>query len=321
MKALHELFTLHRAKSGLFSEYDPGNVAYVGNSLEDNGVVGYVEPLPQDKVFEFPAIVVSAFCEATLQLPPFIACGRAGNGLVVLEPLAPMTLGQMAFVAAYINRAVRWRFNWYRQTTANRLKNLSVPDDTPDLPFDVAGALPDIEAVDQHEWTLKTVHFELSELFQMEPGDYHVLSELPPGSVPVVSCGEAENGIAGYFDVPGPYNRDKLTIALNGSPLLTKYHPYEFAAKDDVAVCTAKNPLRLTTLLFIQVALNRERWRYSYYRKCYMDKLRRLRLLLPAANGELDEDTMEKVWDNTPYWAFLRHRLLVEPTPLALGAR
>ena len=64
-------------------------------------------------------------------------------------------------------------------------------------------------------------------------------------------------------------DQDRLTIAFNGSTLAAKYHPYAFAAKDDVAVCFPKSKLRVTTELFIQVMLGREQWRFSYYRKCY----------------------------------------------------
>jgi hypothetical protein len=112
MKPIEGLFHLHRAKSGLFSEYEKGDVAYIGNGLTNNAVVGFVTPLSDDKVFNKISIVVSAFCEATVQAPSFVACGRAGNGLVVLEPKSPMPVRQLAYIAAYINLAVRWRFNW-----------------------------------------------------------------------------------------------------------------------------------------------------------------------------------------------------------------
>ena len=143
MKAIDELFTLHRARSGLFSEYEKGDVAYVGNGgLSDNAVNGFVTPLPTDKVFDFAGIAISAFCEATIQTPPFVACGRAGNGLVVLEPKAPMSTRQLAYIAAYINMAVRWRFNWYRQTTADRIKRLQIPDQVPsNIKWDIKAAL------------------------------------------------------------------------------------------------------------------------------------------------------------------------------------
>ena len=142
MQTIDDVFIVHRARSGLFSEYATGDVAYVGNGLGDNAVVGFVTPRETDKVFTFRAIVISAFCEATVQLPPFVACGRAGNGLTVLEPRTSMTMGQLAYIAAYINSAVRWRFNWYRQTTADRIRRLRIPDDVPpDVRFPVKACL------------------------------------------------------------------------------------------------------------------------------------------------------------------------------------
>ena len=143
-----DLFHVRRAKSGLFSDYQPGPVAYIRNGLVDNGIDGYVTPRPTDKVFQCKAVVVSAFCEATVQTPPFIACSRAGNGLIVLESKSEMSPEMLYCVAAYVNRSVRWRFNWYRQVTAERFRKLSVllpsqmdaPDET--AAKEMAAALP-----------------------------------------------------------------------------------------------------------------------------------------------------------------------------------
>ena len=65
--------------------------------------------------------------------------------------------------------------------------------------------------------------------------------------------------------------------------LTAKYHPYEFAAKDDVAVCVPKCPLRLTTELFIQMMINRERC-VILSPKYFADELRRF-TIQPPANG------------------------------------
>ena len=76
----------------------------------------------------------------------------------------------------------------------------------------------------------------LSELFDVRSGDFHAFTELDSGNIPLVSCGETNNGVIGRFDIPDDkiYGRC-LTVAYNGSwPLLTKYHPYRFGAKDDV---------------------------------------------------------------------------------------
>jgi len=310
MKPIEELFHLHRARSGLHSDYAAGDVAYVGNGLENNAVMGFVKALPGDKTFTFRGIAISAFCEATVQAPPFIACGRAGNGLVVLEPKSPMPSAQLAYIAAYINLAVCWRFNWYRQVTADRIRRLLIPSKLPPgIKYDVAAALPKLSGTAPPKWQLSFQPYVLGDIYDLVPGDFHSLSNLPAGSIPIVSCGDANNGVSGYVDVVKGTHKNRLTIAFNGMNTLTaKYHPYEFAAKDDVAVCLPRNQLRLTTELFIQMMINRERWRYSYYRKCFAEKLRRFAIHLPTANGKLDEDTMQAVVAAAPYWQYIQNK-------------
>jgi hypothetical protein len=306
MPKIDELFYAHRAKSDLFSEYESGDVSYVGNTTADNGIVGYVTPLASDRIFYERAIVVSAFCDATLHVPPFVACGRAGNGLVVLVPRHHMTRDELAHYAAFINAAVKWRFNWYRQVTADRLGVIDVPEPTPNVPeFSVAKYLPANAQQMQPTWTLSVRPFALGALFDLVPGNYHNLSELASGAVPVVSCGSEDNGVAGHYGVSKHLHRNRLTIALNGSPLATKYHPYTFAAKDDVAVCLPRESLGLASLLFIQATLEMERWRYSYYRKCYINKLKRFAVNLPSAKGSLDQETMRRVVERAPYWEYI----------------
>ena len=314
MKRIDDLFNIHRARSDIFSRYEPGNVPYVGNGLSDNAVVGLVKPLKTDKVFDFAGVVVSAFCEASVQVPPFVACGRAGNGLVVLEPKERMTVSQLAFFAAYINLAVRWRFSWYWQTTSDRLKRLLIPDSAPpNIVFGVGDLMPKLSKPQPSDNQPDFRDVALGSIYALEAGYYHSVGHLPSGTVPIVSCGDLDNGVCGYFDITQHVYDHKITIAFNGATLSAKYHPYRFAAKDDVAVCTPKKPLRLTTQLFIQVMLGRERWRFSYYRKCYKEKLERVTVQLPMLMGEIDEEAIENVMKSTPYWDFLKARLHANP--------
>ena len=267
---LDDLFYVHRARSGLFDEYDPGRVAFISNTADTNGVVGFVDPQEGDTVFDFTAVVVNAFSRAPrsvgarLQTAPFVACGRSGNGLLILEPKEPMKLGQLAYMAAYLNRVHGWRFTWYRQTTKDRLSSLKVPGEPAAIRFPVADLMP--EATEQRVISprLRFRPVTLATLFDLRPGDYHAESDLLPGTIPLVSCGDENNGVVSFVDVPedGLY-RHQLTIALNGRPLTTKYHPYRFAAKDDVAVATPLKSLRLTTLLVVQAMLNRSSLNFS----------------------------------------------------------
>lgn len=315
MERIDRLFVVHRAKSEVARHYRPGDVAFVGNGLKNNAVARFVSPLPGDTIFRFRGITVSAFCEATVQAPPFVGCGRAGNGMLALEPRAQMSASQLATIAAYINTAVRWRFNWYRQVTADRLGYVAVPSDpVPGVSFPVKDYLPKAGRAKKVDWStlppLTLRGFALGDLFDLKPGDYHSVSALPRGKTPVVSCGDRENGITSYRGVTAPVYRGALTIAFNGmNTLNAKYHPYTFAAKDDVAVCQPKKKLRFTTLLFIPVMLGREKWRYSYYRKCFIEKLKRFEIPLPAKNGEVDEDTIQTIMESSASWATLRAQL------------
>jgi len=139
----------------------------------------------------------------------------------------------------------------------------------------------------------------LDELFVVKSGDYHAANALDPGHVPLVSCGDANNGVIGYYDIPDTMTYQRaITSAYNGQPLTTKFHPYEFAAKDDVAVLIPRRAMKETTLVFIAALLNMQRWRYSYGRKCYREKMYGITLSIPVAEDDedqwVDEDAIAK---------------------------
>lgn len=132
----------------------------------------------------------------------------------------------------------------------------------------------------------------LDQLFTVKSGDVHAAYGLEHGDVPLVSCGEVDHGLVGFFDIPEERrHKHCLTVAYNGSwPLLTKFRPYEFGAKDDVAVLTPLSPMADATLLYIAAQLNAMTWRYSYYRHCYQDKVKKTMVAVPVnADGSVDE--------------------------------
>lgn len=155
--------------------------------------------------------------------------------------------------------------------------------------------------------------FELSSLFDINSGDHHVATNLPEGSIPLISGGDERNGITKpeseliYCDVPdGERYKNKLTVSHKGQPLTTKFHPYEFAAKDDAGILTPKQPMQTQTLLYVANVIERDRWRYSYGRNCYQDRLRRLTIELPVTkSGKLDQGYMSSIVEASTYWPIL----------------
>lgn len=140
--------------------------------------------------------------------------------------------------------------------------------------------------------------FKVSDLFTLNSGDFHALSELDAGGVPLISCGDLNNGLVGFFDIPADkqYSR-AVTAAFNGSwPLTTKFHPYTFGAKDDVAVLVPLKPMKDCVMLYAAALLNHMIWRHSYGRKCFKEKLGDVELRLPVKTGnEIDETGPDKL--------------------------
>ena len=310
-EAIDSLFKLESARSHAYSSYNEGRVAFVTNGFVRNGVVGCVEPKKGDKVFKSPAICISAFCEATVQQVPFIARGNGGSGLVVLEPLVRMPIAKLLWYAAYLNQAVRWRFSFGRMVTVERLSTIKIHGDEDELDIDVSSLLPCPKEVTPSLDDIDLTSVPLTDIFVIRSGDYHKAEGLPDGTTPLVSCGMTNNGVVRYCDVQKDrIYRNALTVAYNGSPMVTKYHPYPFAAKDDVAILLPVWPLKVTTLLFVQMMLARETWRYSYGRKCFKGKLSRMSVSLPTKGcKQLDEDLMARIMNNTSYWDFIAAKI------------
>jgi type I restriction enzyme M protein len=177
--------------------------------------------------------------------------------------------------------------------------------------LDDAAAMPRGKGFHSPKSVPKMQPVRLDSMFELFAGHYHSLSDLDPGVTPVISCGTGDNGVVGCFSVEDESKyAHALTIAFNGRPLTTKMHPYEFASKDDVAVAFPPATIPASALVFVQAALNAETWRFSYYRKCFREKLGRTVVTLPVkADGKPDFAFMQSAVEAQPYWWFLSPRL------------
>lgn len=300
------------------SHLNTGKMPLISCKTEDHGVEGYYD-IPVQKTYEK---TVTIACDGT-PLTSFYHPYRfaAKDNVLVCIPHGHLKLTTILYAVAYFNRE-RWRFSYGRKSYANKIPKLTVL-----FPITADGKIDEIKieeilknmtvshflpsknkSHDLPEIKLNYAHIPISDIFELHSGDYHNASELPNGSIPLVSCGDADNGVMRLCSVPIEKTyRNTLTIAYNGSwPLLTKYHPYRFAAKDDVAVCLPRKELLVSTLIFIQYVINRQIWRYSYGRKCFRHKLAKMQLYVPVNKaGEVDEESIDKIVRNSTYWTFL----------------
>ncbi len=150
--------------------------------------------------------------------------------------------------------------------------------------------------------------FKAKDIFSyIKAGRFHASGDLAEGKIPLISCKTIENGTEGYFDI----NKKKIfdhciTIASDGKPMSSFYHPYEFSAKDNVVVCKPNDELGLKAILFITAQLNSQMWRFSYGRKCYLNRVDKIEIPLPVNQaGKIDFLTIDAIVDSCPIWSEL----------------
>ena len=132
--------------------------------------------------------------------------------------------------------------------------------------------------------------FKLSDFIEhSERGQSGRKKELPKGDLPLVSTSEMNNGISGMVDpasVNKVYPRGTITISANGASCCALYHEYPFAANQDVHVLTLKEEFCYREFaVFLCATINRESWRYNYYRKFSQQQFSQLEITLPTKKG------------------------------------
>ncbi len=231
----------------------------------------------------------------------------------------------LLYIATLLNKSV-WRYSYGRKCFRHKLENLelSLPVEKASgttqldenyisklftkqysafVPVKSNGAAPVVPS-------LKWRPFNLRELFEPTRGEFHSLAVLDKGKYMTVSRTADDNGVVGYFERPEDANlfaRGLITVSTVGADAFVQLD--DFIATDNVIVCLPKKPLRITTLVFIAFMLNHQKWRYSYGRQCYQNKIGKITIYLPVTTtGELNEDIMERIVTRTSYWSLIENR-------------
>ena len=127
MKQLDSIFDFRTARSGGVDDYTAGEVPFVTSTELNNGVVAYVVPDEEDKVFQGPAIAISGLGYATVHLGSFLPKGNGGDSLTILKPKSTMIVEELISIAASFNALHQWRFSYGRKCSTGRLEKLRVP--------------------------------------------------------------------------------------------------------------------------------------------------------------------------------------------------
>lgn len=141
---------------------------------------------------------------------------------------------------------------------------------------------------------------KISELFDvvLSAGDLQ-LENCEPGNTPLVSSGEANNGVIGFISEDGDgiakkFPSNTITIDMFCHAF---YHPYEYYAVSHgrVNILLPRFSINKEIALFICTLINRERYKYSYGRAVYSNVAANMKIKLPTnANGDIDFKWIEE---------------------------
>lgn len=100
---INELFEIDVARSRSADDYSSGDIPFVTNTELNNGVVAYVEPMENDKVFEGPAICISGLGHATVHLGKFLPKGNGGDSCTILRAKTKFDMPTLLYYGVLFN--------------------------------------------------------------------------------------------------------------------------------------------------------------------------------------------------------------------------
>ena len=223
---------------------------------------------------------------------------------------------------------MQWRFSYGRKCFLGKLSKveIEIPTfvergeiqiDESQIELLLEGVLLDRRPPVQHEnnritsiqceWARK----RLTDIFRLERGSFHSLKSLNTGCFPTVSRTESDNGVVGFYEPPKRskhYPPGSITVSTVSGDAFVQVE--EFIATDNVVMLIPIGQMDLVTTYFLASAINHQKWRYSYGRQCYIQKLSQLVVDLPWKDGRMDECATKEIVEQQPYWPYIRDHLI-----------
>ena len=109
---------------------------------------------------------------------------------------------------------------------------------------------------------------------------------------------DKNNGVIGFVEEKPNTKGKCLTIALNGSVGETFFQIEDFITSGDNAILNLKQEYNPYLLLYLGFLLKIHQWKYNYYRKLSINKLKSLKLPMPYKDNEIDLEYIKKIVTN-----------------------
>lgn len=276
---------------------DEGNTILISSKGDDNGVYGFYD-IPVN--YKAPYITIprtGTIGQAFLQLKN----STANSDCLILIPKKNLSVEQLLQIVLQI-RLNKWKYKYGRKITPKRIEQQEIILENLKVNFNKM-----VEELTPKEKTKQKIQ-ENRNIQIMKVKDLcntDKKTAIPQnamnlnGNVPYVTTSSMNNGVSEFADEE-PNSKGKcLSVAMNGSVGEVFFQIDDFITSGDNAVLTIKEGYNPYLLLFIGTLIRNHQWRYNYYRKMSLDKLKNLELPIPMKNGKVDLEYIEKIVKNS----------------------
>jgi hypothetical protein len=277
-------------------EEDAGGNILISSKGDDNGVFGF-------------------FCIDNHYKAPFITVPRVGtigqafvqnedcsvdNNCMVLIPQKKLFQEEL-FQIAFQIRLNKWKYRYGRQITPERLatQKISLIESKVSYSKLSKNFLPKkgkkVKIFENKNIKLIKI-IDLCDIQKKTALPQNALGE---NGTPYVTTTSKNNGISNFVNEEPNTKAKCLTVALNGSVGETFFQFDDFITSGDNAVLTLKEKYNPYVLFYIGTMIKNHQWRYNYYRKLNLSKLKKMTIPTPYKNGNIDVDYIEKIVKNS----------------------
>lgn len=277
-------------------EGNDGKNILISSKGIDNGIFGFFDI---DNNFQAPFITVPSTGTVGQAFIQEQDCSVDDNCLVLM-PVKKLTKEEL-FQIVFQVRLNKWKYRYGRQITPERLatQKISLIDSKLNYSKLSQKLLPQkvskIKIIANTNIKLKRID-EICDILKKSALPQNTMDS---DGTPYITTTSKDNGVSNWVNEEPNTKGKCLTVALNGSVGEVFFQFDDFITSGDNAVLTLKENYNPYLLFYIGAMIKNHQWRYNYYRKLNLSKLKKMSIPIPFKNGIIDIDYIEKIVNNS----------------------
>ncbi|MEA3463952.1 MAG: restriction endonuclease subunit S [Patescibacteria group bacterium] len=277
-------------------EGSEGKNMLISSKGDDNGVYGFFNI---KNYYKAPFITVPRVGTIGQAFVQGKSCS-ADNNCMVLIPKKKLSSEEL-FQVAFQIRINKWKYRYGRQITPERLASQKIKLVRIKINYSDFSQklLPKKSSKIKVEENINIKLTRVSDLCDIVKKTALPQNALESNGTPYITTTSKNNGVSNFVNEKPNAKAKCLTIALNGSVGETFFQFDDFITSGDNAILTLKEDYNPYFLFYIGVMIKNHQWRYNYYRKLNLTKLKKMLIPVPYKNDGVDLEYIEKIVKNS----------------------